>query len=135
MSLAAFGELCKNELDVDRSLDALLKERMQGENSADIVESRLAGWWAYQLNLPCLRLWLDVNDESAHANVAHREGLTLEAASEANARRSEVDGARFRALYGLVPDDPEPYTHVVDASTLNASQILEHVVGLLEASP
>jgi len=135
MSLAAFGELCKNELDVDRSLDALLKERMQGENSADIVESRLAGWWAHQLNLPCLRLWLDVNDEERARRVAHREGLTLEAASEANARRSEVDGARFRALYGLVPDDPEPYTHVVDASTLNASQILEHVVALLEASP
>ena len=108
---------------------------MLGENSADIVESRLAGWWAHQLNLPCLRLWLDVNDEERARRVAHREGLTLEAASEANARRSEVDGARFRALYDLVPEDPEPYTHVVDASTLNASQILEHVVALLEASP
>ena len=80
-------------------------------------------------------LWLDVNDEERARRVAHREGLTLEAASEANARRSEVDGARFRALYDLVPEDPEPYTHVVDASTLNASQILEHVVALLEASP
>ena len=39
MSLAAFGELCKNEPDVDRSLDALLKERMQGENSAHTLSN------------------------------------------------------------------------------------------------
>ena len=52
MSLGDFGELCKNELDVDRSLDELLRQRMQGPDAANIVESRLAGWWAYRLELP-----------------------------------------------------------------------------------
>jgi cytidylate kinase len=81
-----------------------------------------------------VRLWLDVSDEERARRVAHREGLTVEEALAANTRRSVVDGERFRLLYDLVPEDPEPYTHVVDATLLNASQILEHVVALLEAS-
>ena len=70
MSLGDFGELCKKELDVDRSLDELLMNRMQGIDSAHIVESRLAGWWAYRLGLPCLRIWLDVDEEEKVVSVA-----------------------------------------------------------------
>lgn len=132
MSLGDFGELCKNELDVDRSLDELLRQRMQGDDSADIVESRLAGWWAYKLELPILRLWLDVSDEERARRVSNREGLTLEEALHANRQRSAVDGERFKMLYDLLPEDPEPYTHVLDATVLNASQILDAVVAILE---
>ena len=132
LSLGAFGELCKNELDVDRSLDELLRQRMQGDGAANIVESRLAGWWAHRLNLPCLRIWLNVSDEERARRVSEREGLPFEEALEANRARAAVDGERFMLLYDLVPEDPEPYTHVLDASTLNATQILDHVVALLE---
>ena len=132
MSLSDFGELCKNELDVDRSLDELLRERMQGDHSADIVESRLAGWWAYKLELPILRLWLDVSDEERARRVASREGLPFESALEANRQRSEVDAERFRLLYDLLPEDPEPYTHVLEATNLNATEILERIVAVLE---
>lgn len=132
MSLGAFGELCKQELDVDRSLDELLRQRMQGPDAATIVESRLAGWWAHRLELPCLRLWLDVSDEERARRVSQREGLDFEEALEANRARAAVDGERFMLLYGLAPEDPEPYTHVLDATSLNATQILDHVVALLE---
>ena len=135
MSLGDFGELCKNELDVDRSLDELLRQRMQGPDAANVVESRLAGWWAYRLELPCLRIWLDVSDEERARRVSEREGLALEDALEANRARAAVDGERFMLLYDLVPEDPEPYTHVLDATTLNATQILDHVVALLEEAP
>ena len=107
---------------------------MQGDEAADIVESRLAGWWAYRLELPCLRIWLDVTDEERARRVASRESLSQAEALMANQQRAVVDGERFRVLYDLAPEDPVPYTHIIDATSLNASQILEHVVGLLEAS-
>ena len=132
MSLADFGELCKQELDVDRSLDALLKEKMVGDAPSDIVESRLAGWWAHKLGLNCVRLWLDVTDEERARRVAHREGTTFEQAFAANRSRAAVDEERFRLLYDLVPQDPTPYTVVLDATNLNATEILEHVVAMLE---
>lgn len=134
MSLADFGRLCQEELDVDRSLDALLKERMQSNDASNIVESRLAGWWAFKLDLPCLRIWLDVDDEERARRVVNREGIQLSEALAANASRSKVDGERFMELYGLVPEDTEPYTHVISASNLNADEILEAVVVLIEAA-
>ena len=134
MSLADFGRLCQEELDVDRSLDALLKERMQSESASNIVESRLAGWWAYRLNLPCLRIWLDVDDNERARRVVNRERITLDEALKANSSRSEVDGERFMELYGILPEDEEPYTHVISATNLNADEILESVVVLLEAN-
>ena len=134
MRLADFGELCKEELDVDRSLDALLKEKMVGESPADVVESRLAGWWAHNLGLNCVRAWLDVTDEERARRVANREGLAFDDALAANRIRADVDQERFRLLYDLVPEDPTPYTLVLDATNLNATEILEHVVAVLEAT-
>ncbi len=116
---------------MDRSLDTLLQESMTGDGASEIVESRLAGWWAYKLSLPCLRIWLEVSDEERARRVANREGLTSEEAYEANQQRAKVDGERFDLLYGLQPQDPEPYTHVIDATNLNATEILEQVVAAL----
>ena len=78
---------------------------------------------------------MDVSDEERARRVAEREGLAFEDALEANRARAAVDGERFMLLYNLVPEDPEPYTHVLDATTLNATQILDHVVALLEEAP
>ena len=134
MSLADFGRLCQEELDIDRSLDALLKERMQSNSAANIVESRLAGWWAYRLNIPCLRIWLDVDDDERARRVVNREGITLSEALAANSSRSKIDAGRFMELYGILPEDSEPYTNVISATNLNADEILEAVVVLLEAN-
>ena len=43
LSLAEFGQLCKNNLDVDRELDKLLQNEMLREdnNAPSIIESRL----------------------------------------------------------------------------------------------
>jgi len=132
LSLAAFGELCKQELDVDRQLDAQLQACMTEEGAAEIVESRLAGWWAYRLELPCIRVWLSVENDERARRVANREGLPFEQALEANRTRSAVDAERFSLLYGLQPEDPEAYTHVIDATFLNANEILERVSLALE---
>ncbi len=132
MTLAAFGELCKEELEVDRSLDALLKASMLDDHAAEIIESRLAGWWAYRLELPCLRIWLDVSDQERAKRVATREEISVEQALDANQRRALVDSERFIELYQLLPEDPEPYSHIIEASTLNATELLEQVVALLE---
>ena len=64
MSLADFGQLCKEDLEVDRQLDSLLKEQMMrtDEEAPSVVESRLSGWWAYKLGLSTPRIWLEVDD-------------------------------------------------------------------------
>ena len=131
MSLGDFGELCKSDLNVDRELDQLLQQQMQ-DGSSQIVESRLAGWWAYRLEMPCVRLWLDV-DETERANrVVGREGGSIEGALEANKKRSSVDAERFMELYQILPEQREPYTTVLDATNLGSEEVLAAVISILE---
>lgn len=131
MTLSAFGELCRSDLDVDRDLDQLLQRQMQEETS-DIVESRLAGWWAYRLEIQCVRLWLEVDAEERANRVVGREGGSLEEALQANEQRSAVDAERFMELYNILPEQREPYTTVLDATNLGSEEVLAAVISILE---
>ena len=90
MSLADFGQLCKDDLNVDRELDALLKEQMlrSDEEAPSIVESRLAGWWAYQLDLDIPRIWLEVDEMERAQRVQSREGGEIADILEASKKRA-----------------------------------------------
>jgi len=133
MSLQDFGELCKQDLEVDRALDKLLQEKMLAD-SADIVESRLAGWWAYRLEIPCVRLWLEVDEHERAKRVSNREGNSIEAALLANQKRSAVDAERFMELYQLLPEQREPYTTLLDATNLGSEEVLAAAIEILEES-
>jgi cytidylate kinase len=131
MSLGEFGELCKSDLNVDRELDKQLQQQMQ-DDSSQIVESRLAGWWAYRLEIPCVRLWLDVDETERAKRVVYREGGSIEDALEANKKRSSVDAERFMELYQILPEQREPYTTVLDATNLGSEEVLAEVISILE---
>jgi len=132
MSLEEFGQLCTSNLEVDRELDEILKERMLSETS-EIIESRLAGWWAYQLNIDCVRVWLSVSPEERARRVTQREGISIEVAHKANELRRSVDLSRFQELYGLNPEDTTPYTHIIEASSKTIGDLAFEVISILEA--
>ena len=131
MNLQEFSELCKSDLEVDRALDKLLQEQML-ENSTDVVESRLAGWWAYRLEIPCVRLWLEVDEQERAKRVSYREGTSIEQALEENKKRSAVDAERFMELYQLLPEQREPYTSLLDATNLGSEEVLASTITILE---
>ncbi len=134
MSLADFGQLCKEDLEVDRELDSLLKEQMMrtDEEAPSVIESRLSGWWAYKLGLSIPRIWLEVDDIVRAKRVQAREGGDLGMIIDANKQRSKVDEERFDELYGLLPQQTEPYTHIINASDLNPQEVLASVLHILE---
>ena len=135
MTLADFGEVCKNDLDVDRELDALLKQEMlrNDEQAPAIVESRLAGWWAYQLELEIPRIWLDVNEIERAKRVKNREGGSIESILKESEKRASVDAQRFLELYDLLPEQHEPYSHRIEATSLNPQEVLARVLEIVEA--
>ena len=47
LTVGQFSVLCKNDLEVDKSLDNMLKNEIDNLHGAEIIESRLSGWWAY----------------------------------------------------------------------------------------
>lgn len=134
MTLADFGQLCKENLNVDRELDALLKKEMlrKDVNAPSIIESRLAGWWAHQLELNVPRIWLDVDELERANRVQAREGGDIETIIEESRKRAEVDAQRFLELYQLLPEQEEPYTHRIDATSLNPQEVLALVLNIVE---
>lgn len=132
MGLAEFSELCKQDLSVDRALDEELRLHMNKESGPQIVESRLAGWWAFKEEIECVRLWLEVSvDERARRVITREAGKHLQRKQEILARE-QTDLSRFEKLYGLNPSDSTPYTHVLDATALNQEEVLAVVQSYLE---
>lgn len=132
LSLTEFGELCKNDFSVDRSLDEILKSKMTETNGPEVIESRLSGWWAHMLELDCIRLWLDVSEDVRAQRVIAREGISYDDAISGNRKRSSIDLARYQEMYGLDPGDKTPYTHVIEASGLSREEVLTSALEILE---
>ncbi len=132
LSLADFGKLCSEDEMVDRELDETLKDIIL-KNDIDIVESRLAGWWAYELGSQCVRLWLAVSDEERANRVSKREKIPFEQALQENTQRSQRDAERYLKMYAITPEQSEPYTHVVDATDIDIDEVFSRVVEILEA--
>lgn len=132
LSLADFGALCAEDDSVDRHLDEVLKQKMLEENGPEVMESRLCGWWAYNLEINCVRLWINVSDDERAVRVVNREGGNLAQAIEDNRKRSAIDLSRYQELYGLDPQDATPYTHVIEATSLRKEKTLAEAVAILE---
>ena len=130
LTLAEFGELCSNDETVDLTLDEKLRTHIL-DQVTNIIESRLAGWWGYKLQFDCIRIWLKVSEQERAKRVTVREGITLEEAISANKARLLVDNERYEKMYGLIPDDPTPYTHIIDATNITAEQVLAEAIRIL----
>jgi len=127
LSVEDFSRLCKEDLDVDRSLDTMLRELLISENGPEILESRLVGWWAHSLEIDCLRVWISVSDEERARRIMEREGLDYDTALSASRQRNQDDMLRYRTLYGIDLDDMTPYNMIVEADSIDADQVFNLV--------
>ena len=127
LSVEDFSSLCKEDFEVDRSLDDTLKELISSVSGPSIVESRLSGWWAYLAEIECLRIWVEVSDEERARRIQSREGGDYEDVLKLSQRRNYDDMERYRELYGIDLDDMSPYNMIIDADSLDASEVLELV--------
>ena len=132
LSLAEFEKICAEDETVDKSLDEILKNHILDSDGHQVLESRLCGWWAYNLEVDCVRLWLHASEEARAERVVMREGLPLDVAIANNKQRTAVDKARFEEMYGLNPEDETPYTHILDVSDLNVQEVLAKALEILE---
>ena len=58
--------------------------------------------------------------------------LNIDDIIEASRKRAEVDAQRFQELYALLPEQQEPYTHCIDATSLNPQEVLALVLNIVE---
>ncbi|MGB1467855.1 MAG: (d)CMP kinase [Candidatus Thalassarchaeaceae archaeon] len=127
ISIEEFSALCKNNLDVDRSLDSKLKQIMTSPKSPEIVESRLCGWWAQELKLDCIKIWISVSDNERAKRIQNREGGEFNVCLEKSRNRQRDDMDRYEALYNINLDDLSPYDLIVEADDKNEDEVFQIV--------
>ena len=134
VSLEEFGQQCMDDDSVDQALDRLLVETMLSNDSPEIVESRLAGWWAYKKGLQCPRVWIDVSERVRSERVVNREGGTVEEQMILIRERMEYDESRYFDYYDIDINSHDPYTCVIESDDMSAEDVLAHVLRHLEES-
>ena len=132
LSLEAFSKLCIDDEKIDLDLDQELQRRMTMENGPEVVESRLAGWWAHRLDIDCVRIWLEVNEDERAIRVVNREGGNIDTQRAKGIERMEADAARYLRLYGIDMDSREPYDCVIDGTNQRADEVLAATISYLE---
>ena len=132
LSLEEFGHKCKEDESVDQTLDKLLVDTMISQDSPEIVESRLSGWWAYKNNLQCPRIWVDVSEEVRAERVVNREGGSIDLQLNLIRERMNSDASRYMQFYGLDINSHVPYTYVIDSDQKDAEEVLRDVLKHLE---
>ncbi len=127
ISIEEFSALCKNDLDVDRSLDNTLKQIMTSKDSPEIVESRLCGWWAQELKLDCIKIWISASDIERAKRIQNREGGEFNFWLEKSRKRQKDDMDRYKTLYNINLDDLSPYDLIVEADDKNEDDVFQIV--------
>ena len=117
----------KEDLDVDRSLDSLLQQRMSSHDSPEIIESRLSGWWAHKNSLNCLRVWVNVSEQERAKRIQKREGGDFDDCLRKSQNRQRDDMERYSILYVINLDDMSPYNLVVDADEMDELEVFQAV--------
>ena len=123
LTVVEFSDLCKKDLDVARSLDTVVRNAMRDPEGPELVESRLCGWWAHELGLQCLRVWVSVSDEERARRFQNREGGDYQTWLEVSKQRQSDDMERYRVLHDIDLDNMSPYTLVVDAGELDDDEV------------
>lgn len=127
LTVGQFSDLCKNDLEVDKSLDNMLKNEIGNPHGAEIIESRLSGWWAYLMDVDCLRVWVNVSPEECARRIQNREGGLYEDKLILSQQRQIDDKKRYQILYDIDLDDMSPYSLIIDADNIDAGEVLSIV--------
>ena len=127
LTVGQFSVLCKNDLEVDRSLDNMLKNEIDNLHGAEIIESRLSGWWAYLMGVDCLRVWVNVSPEEYARRIQNREGGEYADQLILSQKRQIDDKERYQILYDIDLDDMSPYSLIIDADNIGADEVFSIV--------
>ncbi len=125
IELEDFSRLCLEDESVDRMLDEILQSRIADSSGPEIVESRLAGWWAYRAGIDCIRIWLEVSEQERARRLYGREGGDVATQQAKGRERMEADNARYHRLYDIDMSDKTPYSLVLESDNLTPQQVLE----------
>ncbi len=127
MTLQEFGELAERDSSIDLAIDSRQKELAVMHNMA-LVEGRLAG----RTVDAGLKVWLKASLEVRAQRIAAREGIPVHRALEETVAREACEVARYKAFYGIDPNDMSCYDLIIDTGSWDANGVVDIISAAIE---
>lgn len=127
-SLEEQAESLERDQETEREIDRRLIEA--GRHDQVLIESRTMGW-IFPPEIPALRIWLTCDLPERLRRVEDREHHARSA--ENLLRREASDNRRYRALYGITPEDFSPFDLVVDTTHLSVDAVVHAIESFVRA--
>ncbi len=131
MDVVAFNRFAETHPEVDRELD----ERMVAlARPGALLDSRIAAPLARRQGVALIAVAVTARPEVRAVRLAHRDGVSVEAARVEIAAREASERTRYRTLYGIDLDRPGADLEI-DSSELDAAEVTRRVVEFVRAAP
>ena len=132
LSLAEFGQRAEADARIDRQLDGRMVARAQAE-APIVLEGRLTGWMAHRHDLAAFKVWLAAAAEIRVQRVGDREAKSAAHALAEMRAREASEARRYLEHHDIPFGDLGIYDLVVDTESLDARDVVDHIVDGLEA--
>lgn len=126
MELEEFGKYCEKNSKIDKKLDARQLEILKKGNV--ILEGRLAGWLAYQNNIPALKVAIDTDIETRARRIVNREKGCVEFRKKEILERERSEALRYKNYYNIDLKDKSIYDLVIDSGDKTPEEIVELII-------
>lgn len=125
VSLMEFQERAKEDPDIDKKFDEMLKEEAQG----DCVVTTWLGPWIVDADL---RIRLNAPLETRAERIAERDGMKPEDALKHVKERDEGNRERYKRIYNIDIYDESVYDVSLDSGKYKPEELLEMVLEIIE---
>lgn len=127
VTLQEFGGLAERDSSIDLAIDARQKE-LASLHSMALVEGRLAG----RTIDADLKVWLKAPLDVRAERIAVREGIPVHRARDETVVREACEAARYKAFYGIDPNDMTCYDLVIDTGPWDAKGVVDIISAAVE---
>jgi cytidylate kinase len=122
ISLEELAELMERDQETEQEIDRQLIAEGMDDNV--LVEGRTIGW-IFPRDVEATRIWLICDLPERLRRVQGREHHPRSA--ENLLRREASDNRRYRALYGIEPEDFSPFDLVLDTTRLSVDEVVAKI--------
>jgi predicted cytidylate kinase len=130
MTLEEFGKYCEQNSKIDKKLD---ERQLEIIKKGDVIlEGRLAGWLAYQNNIPAFKVLIDTNLETRAKRIVKREKGSIKQRKKEILERERSEATRYKNYYNIDLKNKSIYDVVIDSTDKTPDEIVEIIINKID---
>ena len=127
VSLYIFGSLAEEDETIDKELDARTIDAARLRDDV-VLEGRLTSALLRKEGIDALTVYIDAPEEVRAERIAGREGKDPRAVLEEMRTRERSERKRYRAYYGIDPNECQSYDLRLNSAELSPEQLADIIV-------